>query len=507
MYELFPMFMCFASYNNDFFPTSIFRDSVFLRGPIERIFKRKVNFMERLVDAQFLLWISSKKNELDFELLNEFNKNFSQDNSIIDKCFLNNVRKEVILKEIDTMKGGVKNFYYKQSLSWNVNKIYFDIMKMNKIERKTNLQSILRSLMGTLGLPNFLLDNLIDLISKTLNTRRIGLKTIASFLKNNVENLTVSDLFFYIITGNPNASTLTPKALLTVITGYVSNKNEFKSIMENEKSFSNFIDYIIVRFLIIYDPELRGRVERRRIKAEQIESDLDEIACIEDFEAVYDMYSELKPAKEDFLKPEDLCRYDDRRISSFIINRFARYMKKGNTSKGFAFKDFVFFVSFLEDKSSAASLNFWFKICDLDDDGVLSFTEIEELYSQQKKHAKSFYEIKNDKLRDDKPLTYSNAVSTYKPEKFKNVLPQIIDMLGPKKEYKLSDIRNSKCWGQFFSILVDGLVDDWRYRDPMYEWMNGILPSVSSQWKRFISKSKYLKEKEAKRMTELKLYE
>ena len=55
------------------------------------------------------------------------------------------------------------------------------------------------------------------------------------------------------------------------------------------------------------------------------------------------------------------------------------------------YRDFVWFLLSEEDKSSETSLKvyfhclikYWFKVADLDGDGVLSFFELEFFYSEQ----------------------------------------------------------------------------------------------------------------------------
>ena len=48
-----------------------------------------------------------------------------------------------------------------------------------------------------------------------------------------------------------------------------------------------------------------------------------------------------------------------------------------------SFADFVFFMLSEEDKTSEASLRYWFRCCDLDGDGVLSVEELRHFYKGQ----------------------------------------------------------------------------------------------------------------------------
>lgn len=48
-----------------------------------------------------------------------------------------------------------------------------------------------------------------------------------------------------------------------------------------------------------------------------------------------------------------------------------------------SFDDFVIFLISEEDKTSDVSLDYWFRVCDLDGDGCLTVFELEAFYSAQ----------------------------------------------------------------------------------------------------------------------------
>ena len=47
------------------------------------------------------------------------------------------------------------------------------------------------------------------------------------------------------------------------------------------------------------------------------------------------------------------------------------------------YEDFVFFMLCEEDKSSIQALKYWFKVIDLDDNGVITPNEMEYFYEEQ----------------------------------------------------------------------------------------------------------------------------
>lgn len=53
------------------------------------------------------------------------------------------------------------------------------------------------------------------------------------------------------------------------------------------------------------------------------------------------------------------------------------------TAYGMSYPDFIFFMLSEEDKTSECALSYWFKCCDLDDDGFLSPEEMRFFYRNQ----------------------------------------------------------------------------------------------------------------------------
>jgi serine/threonine-protein phosphatase 2A regulatory subunit B'' len=47
------------------------------------------------------------------------------------------------------------------------------------------------------------------------------------------------------------------------------------------------------------------------------------------------------------------------------------------------FEDFVWFLLCEEDKTTETSVCYWFRIIDLDNDGIISIFEIEQLFNFQ----------------------------------------------------------------------------------------------------------------------------
>jgi serine/threonine-protein phosphatase 2A regulatory subunit B'' len=99
-------------------------------------------------------------------------------------------------------------------------------------------------------------------------------------------------------------------------------------------------------------------------------------------------------------------------------------------------REFSYFLISTEDKTSPTAINFWFKLCDLDDDRVLSITEIELLY-----------DVQFERMR----ITGNETIA------FSDIVRQLMDMVRPENlgRVTLKDLLRSKMTDMFFNILFD----------------------------------------------------
>ncbi|KAJ3345321.1 hypothetical protein HDU83_004217 [Entophlyctis luteolus] len=103
-----------------------------------------------------------------------------------------------------------------------------------------------------------------------------------------------------------------------------------------------------------------------------------------------------------------------------------------NKIKCFGFKEFVSFIMAVEDKTSVSGLHYWFRVLDIDEDGLVSLLEIETFWEHQ----------------------YTKVPEQYTVYDFFSL---IIDLIRPEtNSLTLLDLkRNAKAAGLFLDFLLD----------------------------------------------------
>ncbi len=117
---------------------------------------------------------------------------------------------------------------------------------------------------------------------------------------------------------------------------------------------------------------------------------------------------------------------------------------KSGSSDRMCFEDFVWFILSEEDKQTRTAIEYWFKIIDLDDNGIITPHEMQYFYEEQY-HRYGY-------LNEGEYVTFSD------------LLCQMYDLIKPEKEYQwtMKDFLNNK---QHASIFFNTLVNLYKFRD------------------------------------------
>lgn len=148
----------------------------------------------------------------------------------------------------------------------------------------------------------------------------------------------------------------------------------------------------------------------------------------EHFYVIYCKFWELDTDHDFYIDKNDLAHYAQCALSFQIIDRIFDQVPRRFTSKvpgKMGYEDFVWFILSEEDKTSDTALEYWFRCCDLDCDGVIRPREMWYFYEEQLKRLEGL---------------------SQEPVLFEDVVCQLHDMLAPEAEgaYTIKDLKRTK---------------------------------------------------------------
>ncbi|RNC30818.1 protein phosphatase 2 (formerly 2A), regulatory subunit B, partial [Trypanosoma cruzi] len=181
----------------------------------------------------------------------------------------------------------------------------------------------------------------------------------------------------------------------------------------------------------------------------------------EHFYVLYCKFWELDTDRDQLVGFDDLCKYGQNSICPSVIKRVVegsgRPLSSGKSEK-LDFEDFVYFCLSEEDKNNSPAVYYWFKVLDVDGDGILSGYELYEFYRENHQRFLEFSES------PEGDLSYADMMC------------QMIDMMGfsLSKENQfgltLSDLRACPTPSNFFNMVFNAQKFIlFEHRDPFAE--------------------------------------
>lgn len=211
-----------------------------------------------------------------------------------------------------------------------------------------------------------------------------------------------------------------------------------------------YIQTVIARIFFCINRSWTGKISLSELRASNLlavlqvlsqEEDINQITDYFSYEHFYVIYCKFWSLDQDhdlLISKEDLARHNDAAISSRIIDRIfqgivSRQVQKTNKM---SYSDFVWFLIAEEDKKHPRSVEYWFRLMDLDGDGYISMYEMDHFYSEQKKRLE---------LMNIEALPFNDCAC------------QILDLVNPKVSNKisLSDLKRTKLATIFFDTFIN----------------------------------------------------
>ncbi|XP_064394200.1 serine/threonine-protein phosphatase 2A regulatory subunit B'' subunit delta-like isoform X2 [Halichondria panicea] len=219
-----------------------------------------------------------------------------------------------------------------------------------------------------------------------------------------------------------------------------------------------YVETVIGRIFYEVDKNWNGRITASELRRSNFlqtlaslekENDINRVIdyfSYEHFYVIYCKFWELDTDHDLEINAQDLARHADHALPSRIINRVLSGVvtrnRKGSQQENqsaeakMEYKDFVWFLLAEENKTSPRSIEYWFRVLDIDGDGVLSLFELVYFYEEI---LQRLQELNIDCLSVE------------------NTVCQILDMINPKEIGKITlrDLKSSKMTPVFFNTFVN----------------------------------------------------
>ncbi|OHT08814.1 hypothetical protein TRFO_22572 [Tritrichomonas foetus] len=389
--------------------------------------------IERVFNADFLQWISGPNLSNDFECLQTYLNAGYPDAPDLIPAFLTGSMPKLYTSPPKDRNTEIPRFYFfksKPKYPTPFNELYSPNHKIDKI-------TLAKIFYERYKIPNFFaapflyqsnpramrpnheyirFSSLIP-IGEKLDTKSFQEQIFELIIYGRKRDYAVADDFgFYIVR-------------------YLQCNKKFEPYIKNTSECSIFSRYILMNLVIIYDPEFRGRITRNQFIQYDFLQILEDVADFEKFQEIFKIFDSLDIQRKNSLSFKELVLYDHKRIHPKVLERVWKFLPGTKVNDRITFADFVVYIILLEIKESQAALNFWFRVCDIEEDGILSLNEMNFWYKLQKQMLK---------------------IMNTETEKFKQLVPQIMDMMGSNAtQWTRSQIKDSGAWPRLYNILID----------------------------------------------------
>lgn len=211
-----------------------------------------------------------------------------------------------------------------------------------------------------------------------------------------------------------------------------------------------YIQTVIARIYFNLNKSWTGKISLTELRQSNLlavlqvlsqEDDINQVTDYFSYEHFYVIYCKFWTLDQDhdlLISKEDLARHNDAAISSRIIDRiFMGIVSKQIQKTGkMSYSDFVWFLIAEEDKKHPRSIEYWFRLMDIDGDGYISMYEMEYFYYEQ---------MKRLELMNIEALPFVDSAC------------QILDLVNPKEKNKISlaDLKRTKMATIFFDTFIN----------------------------------------------------
>ncbi|XP_077226884.1 serine/threonine protein phosphatase 2A regulatory subunit B''beta-like [Tasmannia lanceolata] len=312
----------------------------------------------------------------------------------------------------------------------------------------------------------------------------VGIVTRDAFVNywvnNNMLTMDIATQIFSILK-QPDRRYLTQEDFKPVLRELLASHPGLEFLQSTPEFQERYAETVIYRIFYYMNRSGNGHLTLRELKRGNLiaamqhadeEEDINKVLryfSYEHFYVIYCKFWELDTDHDFLIDKENLIRYGNHALTYRIVDRIFSQIPRKFTSKvegKMGYEDFVYFMLSEEDKSSEPSLEYWFKCIDLDGNGVLTPNEMQFFYEEQ---------------------LHRMECMAQEPVLFEDILCQMVDMIGPKREshFTLRDLKGCKLSGNVFNILFNlNKFIGFETRDPFLIRQERENPTLT-EWDRF----------------------
>jgi serine/threonine-protein phosphatase 2A regulatory subunit B'' len=249
----------------------------------------------------------------------------------------------------------------------------------------------------------------------------------------------------------PDRQKIVPVDLFPYVQALAGSHGSLSFLKEQPQFLPKYVEFVVIRIFFAIDWQLKGTIDIHQLRKYDLAgllygaaqmADINDIHCLfgyQHFSVSYCKFWELDLDCDGLLSRYDLSKFDHGTFPPRILDRYFKsklYPRSAGKPATVDFVSFCYLLMCTEDKTTRTAINFWYHLCDLDDDGVLSLQEIEELYINQQQRM---------------VMTGNESIS------WKDILRQFMDSIIPKNAAAIT-VHDLCACGQadlFFEVLVD----------------------------------------------------
>lgn len=270
-----------------------------------------------------------------------------------------------------------------------------------------------------------------------IDTEHKGKITRDEFIKFHIQNFRGNSYIkcFFNFIKNPNRNYIVKTDFIPFLQQLLETNPSLDFLKEHPIYQKKYTDSVITRIFYTDDINDDGKItlhDFRRSKlvealkraAEEDINNIRDYFSYEHFWVMYYIFSELDSQNERnidrdlYINKEVFSKYDGHSLGKKAVDRiFEQIPRKFVSEKKdyMSFEDFTWYLLSEEDKTNRTSITYWFKLIDLDSNGIITPSEMEYFYQEQEQR-----------------LEMNQSEVIY----FKDILCQVNDMIPPDKKYQ-----------------------------------------------------------------------